>query len=227
MISYKKLENETIDLRLSKWAGLLVTGDHITKEQALEIMIRTDLLYNSFRFEKSYSDSLFKMIKKTYVSFPSPEDQISDVGVEIDRYYKIFGVISLNYLNNQKISFDGGLYGWVNENGKVFSNNYNIGKNATFSSLINDIKLILESFDFIKNINFQFLNKEFLGINKNVILTIKVINREIYYSLEDRDLICEISNETVDDFIDHREDINHIKMIKKGLMICGEKFSNE
>ena len=147
--------------------------------------------------------------------------------MEIDRYYKNFGVISLNYLNNQKISSDGGLYGWINENGEIFSNNYNIGKYATFSSLINDIKLILESFDFIKNINFQFLNKEFLSQDKNVILTIKVINREIYYSLEDRELICEISKETVDDFIDHREDIDHIKTIKKGLMICGEKFSNE
>jgi hypothetical protein len=208
---------------LSKWTGMICIGDKLMPEQALEIIIRTDRysFYNDY-----YRDvQLIDLVKKTYMRCLSVEDQISDQTLDIEKFNRMFGILPLNYLNNHMLYHSTGLHGWMKKDGTVKTSSYNIGKRPNKKDLIEEVQLIIDAFPFIKNIHFQFLNGEIDNPIKKVVFSIKVINREIIIN-NDAEKILLPSDEN--DFEqNYLTDINHLNMVKKGLLYCYNKLHGD
>lgn len=208
---------------LSKWTGMICIGDKLTPEQALEIIIRTDRysFYNDY-----YRDvQLLNLVKKTYMKCLPIEDQISDQTLDIEKFNHMFGILPLNYLNNHMLYHSTGLHGWMKKDGTVKTSSYNIGKRPNKKDLIEEVQLIINAFPFIKNIHFQFLNGEIDNPIKKVVFSIKVINREIIIN-NDAEKILLPSDEN--DFEqNYLTDINHLNMVKKGLLYCYNKLHGD
>jgi hypothetical protein len=218
MINSKKIEDY-----LPKWTGMICMGDPVTPEQALEVIIRTD---NYNFYNEYYRDvQLLNLIKKTYTRCLPIEDQISDQTLDIEKFNHMFGILPIHYLNNHMLYHSTGLHGWMKKDGTIKTSSYNIGKRPTKKDLVEEVQIIIDSFPFINNIHFQFLNGEIDNPIRKVIFSIKVINRKIILSHETEDILLE-SNES--DFEqDYLTKIYHLSMVKNGLSYCYHKLHGE
>ena len=147
------------DIELPKWTGLLVVGDSVTFEQAEEIIIRTsDWRYDLFNNDKSF---LNNEIKNIYRESLPIEELISEVKLDEDIFYQKIDHLSLSYLDNDRIdsSWIGGLKGWCDWDGKIFCNNFNIGKYPSVIDVIDDLKDIIKAFPYLK-FKLQLLSHE-------------------------------------------------------------------
>lgn len=218
MINLKKIEDY-----LPKWTGMVCIGDKLTPEQALEVIIRTD----NYRFYNEYyrDIDLLKLIKKTYMRCLPIEDQIINQTLNIEKFNHMFGILPIHYLNNHMLYHSTGLHGWMKKDGIIKTSSYNIGKRPTKKDLVEEVQIIIDTFSFIKNIHFQFLNGEIDNPIRKVIFSIKVINRKIILNHDGEDILLE-SNEN--DFEqDTLTNINHLNMVKKGLLYCYNKLHGE
>jgi len=152
---------------LPKWPAMVVLGKPITKEQAAEIIIRTDSLWfgtNDRQFQREL-ESFFFDVQFTSYSRESVEDAIKrKLGIPEGEtnWLKIWeykgkaeeGVkkIPLEYLHNYRIvsSWVGGPHGWCNWDGSIFCNNYNIGKWPSVEDVYNEWKSIAKEFPFLE-----------------------------------------------------------------------------
>jgi hypothetical protein len=218
MINSKKIEDY-----LPKWTGMICIGDPVTPEQALEVIIRTDR-YNFYN--EYYKDvQLLNVVKKAYVRCLPIEDQISDQMLDYEKFNHMFGVLPLNYLNNHMLYHSTGLHGWMKKNGIVKTSSYNIGKRPTKQDLIEEVQIILKAFPFIKNIHFQFLNGEIDNPIRKVIFSIRVVKREIILNFNDEDILLQSDENDFEQ--DYLTDINHLNMVKKGLLYCYNKLHGD
>lgn len=147
------------DIELPKWPGLLIIGDSVTKDQAAEILIRTNDWYGFFNNHKN--NFLLDEIKKIYKETLPVEELISEIKIDEDIFNNKINKLLLNHLHNDRIdsSWIGGLNGWCNWDGKIFCNNYNIGKYPYVGDVLDDLKLIIKNFPYL-NFQLQLLNKE-------------------------------------------------------------------
>lgn len=132
-----------------KWPKLLMVGETVKPEQAREILIRTN---HWFMLEYNYSKGMIEeTIKQFYKRTLAPEHQIGYNKIDVEDFIGKLDVIELNYLDNARIqsSWIGGLKGWMNWDGKLFTNNYNIGKWPTEDELISDIETITKAFRYL------------------------------------------------------------------------------
>ena len=143
-----------------KWPKLLMVGETVKPEQAMEILIRTNHWY---MLEHNYNqDIIGETIKKFYTKTLAPEDQIGTNEIDGEDLVKKLDVLELNYLENARIqsSWIGGLKGWMNWDGTLFTNNYNIGKWPTEDELIYDIKTVINAFPYL-NFELQLVREEY------------------------------------------------------------------
>lgn len=120
----------------TKWPRLIVVGEKISRDQAAEIIVRTtqwplssnnqdaDKIFNNLiASEKEFKKGLF---------FINPLD--------------------LSHLHNQRITtcYEGGPKGWVDWEGNIFTNNYNIGKWPSVKEVTQDWEIIAKEFPFLK-----------------------------------------------------------------------------
>lgn len=153
---------------LSKWPALIVVGKPVTKEQAKEIIIRTD----SLNF--STNDAEFsKQLNKIVYDIPSSRWDLNDSICKIhnleimeafswqEKKLKSFNLLNLDYLRNHQIvsSWIGGAHGWCNWNGYIGCNNYNIGKYPSVEEVYNEWVIIAKEFPFL-NLKSQLLSGE-------------------------------------------------------------------
>lgn len=135
----------------NKWPALLVQGKKVTKEQAIEINFRTCGGYLSTNDENFLTQlaECFGVGLKGYGYFDYEE---------LDEKLHL---VELEYLSNQNIcsSWVGGVHGWCNWEGNIFSNNSNIGKWPSFEEVETDWKNIATAFPFL-DIRCQLLNHE-------------------------------------------------------------------
>jgi hypothetical protein len=156
-------KKELFDLNLHKWPTLIVKGNKITKEQAQEILIRTDNLGFSTN-DHVFASQLYELVygvksdKKMYhISlrdyFEDENDKwnkAEELKNKIKEKYKI--ISNLEYLNNNRIvsSWIGGPHGWCSWDGYIGCNNYNIGKYPSVEEIYNEWKLIAAAFPFLE-----------------------------------------------------------------------------
>jgi hypothetical protein len=184
-----------------KWPGLLVTGESISEEQASEILIRTQRWY-LLEYDISKNSLLYDELHKIYVSSFPIEDRISHIPIDYDIIEDKIQRLELSYLHNDRISSSwvGGLHGWCNWDGKIFCNNYNIGKWPKIEEVEEDLKLIAFEFSFL-NFTLQLLSQEIHSEEDYYpIYTCEVKDGSIKQIQRD-DFICSIS----DTFDSHKE----------------------
>lgn len=144
---------------LPKWPAFIVKGKPVTKNQAKEIIIRTD----NFRF-CSNDREFEKDIHEIIYGERSTWGEI----IEMPGYFekkeskrKELRVLELEYLHNSQImsSYIGGPHGWCNWNGYIGCNTYNIGKYPAAEQVFNEWTTIANAFPFL-DLKCQLFNGE-------------------------------------------------------------------
>lgn len=147
-------------MELQKWPRLLMAGETVKPEQAMEILIRTN---EWFMLEYHHTvDTVGEYIKKFYIKTLPEEHQISSNAFDSQDLTNKLNTLDLAYLSNARIqsSWIGGLKGWMNWDGKLFANNYNIGKWPSTEEVMSDIETIVMAFPYL-DFELQLINKEY------------------------------------------------------------------
>ena len=167
---------ETIDL--IKWPAMVVKGKSVTKEQAAEIIVRTDgchfssndhdfcrqlnELYFDLKINEndSYFDKFNNAVAKKLNRKPK-ELKWNEICDYKSQYYEKYKRLDLVELQNGRItsSFIGGAYGWIDWEGNIGCNNYNIGKWPNVEDVFMDWSLIAETFPYL-DLTCQLMNHE-------------------------------------------------------------------
>lgn len=141
-----------LEVALPKWPALLVMGNRVTPEQAIEINFRTASGWwstNDREFLKFVADTIgTKMGQYGSMEF----------GNEIREKW---GFIDLSYLTNSNIMtcYVGGLHGWCSWDGAIFANSYNIGKWPSVAEVQGEWEHIANAFPFL-SLRCQLLDGE-------------------------------------------------------------------
>lgn len=166
------------DLTLPKWPAMVVVGRPVTREQAMEIIIRTDDLYfssNDHSFNKQLNEYFFDVEIEGEGYFEldtairtklgiSPEEKNNyhrEVYDYSDNKRLEVGHLNLEYLRNSRIvsSWIGGAHGWCDWNGNILCDNYNIGKWPSVEGVYNEWKIIAKAFPYL-DLTCQLINHE-------------------------------------------------------------------
>ncbi len=142
-----KNKEEFFNISLRKWPAMVVVGQSVTKEQAMEILIRTD----DFGFSTNDQDFKEQVRKLIYAT---PEDTYQT-------FVKKYGLLDLEYLHNERICscWIGGPKGWCSWSGHIGCNNYNIGKWPSIEEVYNEWVLIAQTFPYL-DLTCQLLDGE-------------------------------------------------------------------
>ncbi len=129
---------------LTKWPRLIVAGDPVTREQANDILIRTNdryLFTNDSAWEQAVTD-MYGIATGKY----GPDYQSAKT--VFDR----LGVLNLHYLTNARImsSWIGGPHGWCDWDGRIGCNTHNIGKWPTVEEVQEDLDQIAAAWPFLR-----------------------------------------------------------------------------
>ena len=140
-------------ISLPKWPQMIVTGESVTREQASEIIRRTDNFFvwgGSHNFDaKAWTETVHKITR-------CPDlicDDIDDIraGIAARQFWKTrWKYVNCEYIYNDWIStsFVGGPTGWCHPDGKIgFC--YNIGKWPSIDDVCIDWKRIIEAFPYL------------------------------------------------------------------------------
>jgi hypothetical protein len=172
---------------LSKWPAMVVVGKNITKEQAKEIIIRTSGLYfssNDHEFDRQLEEYVFEVDlssgKDKYELFRNDVGEIDWQAYHqhTDKAYEKYKIITdLDYLQNSRIvsCWIGGPHGWCDWNGRIFSDNYNIGKYPSVEEVEKEWRLIAEAFPFLE-LKCQLFNGETCEEDNKPIIQFNVAN---------------------------------------------------
>ncbi|GGS85224.1 hypothetical protein GCM10010156_49800 [Planobispora rosea] len=129
---------------LTKWPRLLVVGDAVTREQANEILIRTNTrhMHTNDRVWETTVHDLFGIARDKH---GHPDWKSAQA------FHDRYGVLDLTYLANQRIasSWLGGAYGWCDWDGTIGCSNYNIGKWPTVEDVTEEWQAIAAAFPYL------------------------------------------------------------------------------
>lgn len=157
MITY----NQTNDI-VNKWPALVVCGKSVTKEQAAEILIRTDGSLPNFHY--SSNDKPFECELMKLFGMPDKEEDLKnfqECWAREDELRARLNKLDLQYLCNSQIvsSYIGGPHGWCNWEGSIFTNTYNIGKWPSVEEVAEEWDAIATAFPFL-DLTCQLYSKE-------------------------------------------------------------------
>lgn len=152
-MSKGRVDEELLKKELPKWPRLLVLGNKVTKEQAMEIIIRTDSGWLSSN-DKAFCKSLCHAMDVAWEDYHPNYD-------EMHTFRNKYKVLSLSYVSNDYItsSYIGGPHGWCSWSGDIMTYSYNIGKWPSISEVLNDWSAIADAFPFLE-LKCQLFDKE-------------------------------------------------------------------
>lgn len=139
------------NIALPKWPALLVMGKKVTREQAVEIIFRTNSGWssNDRHFLKFVADNIGHKTDEYDYMYLNPEMR------------EQWGSLPLEYLGNSRIvsCWIGGPHGWCTWEGDIFTNNYNIGKWPSVQEVFSEWSEIAQAFPFL-DLRCQLLDRE-------------------------------------------------------------------
>jgi len=160
---------EFFNLTLTKWPRLLVVGDDVTEEQAMEILIRTDSLSfssNDLEFSKQLNKEFFGVETPAWNLDDAVKDLLKTNDWDkcndyIESCKQQVSQLGIDYLTNSRIvsCWYGGTKGWCDWNGKIYTSNYNIGTWPSVEEVYDEWCVIAEAFPFLR-LKAQLLNVE-------------------------------------------------------------------
>lgn len=126
----------------NKWPAILITGEKVTEEQAIDIIIRTDeavtnpsmfTFGNNHNFGKQWAES---------------------IGVDYeydDSKFERINFVYFEYLQNRLLGscWVGGSSSWIWEDGSIFKFS-NIGKWPSAEKVLDELKRIAQAFPYLK-----------------------------------------------------------------------------
>jgi hypothetical protein len=178
-------------IKLPSWVGLLVIGKTLNKKQTYQVITQTD----NFQFEDTpyYKTIYNREYHKTQIF--SYENYLEQKKYLKDKFNKL----DLNFLNNERFisSFIYGEHGWLNWNGQIKTNYYNIGKNPQSKEIYNEWLLIAQAFPFL-NLTCQILDDEISVKYAKPILQFEINNGNIDIIKPTKKIISIASNKEID-----------------------------
>lgn len=131
----------------NKWPAILITGEKVTEEQAIDIVIRTDeavvnpcmfTFGNNHDFGKRWAESID-------VDYDSNDYKLKD------SMLKCINFVYLEYLQNRLLGscWVGGSSSWIWEDGSIFKFS-NIGKWPSTEEVVNELNRIAQAFPYLK-----------------------------------------------------------------------------
>lgn len=157
-----------LGLGLPKWPAMVVKGDPVTKEQAMEIIIRTSSFRYMFSNDKLFLQGLHYLIFGHQVI--DKEDIAKNLGLDYNQFEgwvdsklapfkQIEGLDYLESTSRIVSCWIGGPKGWIDWDGNIFTNNYNIGKYPTVEEVLIEWDKIAKVFPFL-NLRCQLFDGE-------------------------------------------------------------------
>ena len=130
---------------LTKWPRLIVAGDPVTREQANDILIRTNGRYNHTN-DGAWERAVAAVYGITLDQYGSMEWKSAKAA------YDRLGVLELHYLNNSQVmsSWIGGPHGWCDWDGRIGCSTYNIGKWPSVEDVQEDLDAIAGAWPFLR-----------------------------------------------------------------------------
>jgi hypothetical protein len=130
---------------ITKWPRLLVEGDDVTREQANEILVRTDGWYFCT------NDKLFVQAVYGLVGVSLGSHGIADWS-SLKEFRKSICVLDLGDLDNDRIvsAWIGGPHGWCDWDGHIGCDTWNIGKWPSFDGITEEWELIAAAFPYLR-----------------------------------------------------------------------------
>lgn len=201
------------DVALPKWPACLINGNSVTKEQAVEILLRTD--YNLPNFSFASNDHAANHAYSKIFGIDSNADIDYD---ELDRLKYKLGVLEIEFLANERIlsSYIGGPNGWVDWEGKV-SYFKNIGKWPTTRQVYCEWQNIAKHFPYL-NLTCQLFDKEYCEEDIIPLVQFNVQNGFVEMTKPDKELIKEDVLE-----IDFSIDRNEIGIKYRDFVACTKR----
>jgi len=133
------------EYNLPKWPQMMLTGFSVTRQQAEEIIFRTDTF-----FEGQHGNDT-EWIKTTYDKFGLNYSYDRDLDCsKNENILKKMNHIYTEYVHNSwtSTSYIGGPHGWCNPNGYIYYNT-NIGKWPSIRSVKNDFEILSKEFPYL------------------------------------------------------------------------------
>ena len=129
----------------TKWPAMLITGEKVTEEQAMDIIIRTDEAVvnpNMYTFgnNQDFGKQWAKLIDVRY-----------DYDESVYSRSECINFVSLEYLYNHLLGscWIGGSHSWIWEDGSIFRFS-NIGKWPSTEEVFDELKRIAQAFPYLK-----------------------------------------------------------------------------
>lgn len=137
-----------------KWPQCVIIGKRVTKEQARDIIRKTDYFF-SYKYILG-NDTEFVKELRTWMGMPPVweyglgQETFYDMNKNLEEWKRKEGILQLNHFNNDWISssYVGGPSGWCHVNG-VIGSNKNIGKWPSWEEVYDDLKTLGKEFPFL------------------------------------------------------------------------------
>lgn len=137
------------NVALPKWPLLVVVGTKVTREQAAEIIIRTDSLYLMTN-DDAWAAEVYELLGVPYNG--------RRMGLEKEGYDALQKIreelktLDVEYLRNEQIAsaYIGGPHGWCSWGGQILAGNFNIGKWPSADTVLKEWQTIAAAFPFLK-----------------------------------------------------------------------------
>ena len=130
-------------IALPKWPALIVMGERVTRDQAMEILIRTD----DFMFMSNDREWDRQLCEAAGMEFDGTFAKLDSAQAAREKYH----VLRLGELTNHRIvsSYIGGPHGWCDWDGAIFCNSYNVGKWSITEGVLGDWEKLAEAFPYL------------------------------------------------------------------------------
>ena len=142
--------------KLSTWNGIVLEGQSISKEDAARVILRTTNLRGLNITDPLWKEKVFGMfgIPMNWDTDPLDPDLDPFFEEAVEKYGLLAdssGFSRLEFFSNWKIFSDSkwGAHGWVDWDGQVFCNSWDIGKYPTEDLIQEEWELISSCFPFL------------------------------------------------------------------------------
>lgn len=159
-----------MDVDLPKWSRIVISGRDVTKDQAAEIILRTDGLYFSC------NDDEWKRQLHQCLGIKNLDNYFEELQIIKEK----LKILDLDYLRNRQIasSYIFGPHGWCSWEGKIGCDGYNIGKYPTVESVLEEWKLIANTWKFL-DLKCQLWDGEYYEEESRPVIEFIVKNGEV------------------------------------------------
>jgi hypothetical protein len=140
------IATDCMEIGLPKWPAFVVHGEPVTREQAMEVLIRTDSWMVSTN-DRGWKRMVFD------VAGIKIDPKWGDADYrDMERFREEMGVLSLEYLSNKQIAscYIGGPHGWCDWRGRIGCSGYNIGKWPSVQDVAREWADIAQAFPFLR-----------------------------------------------------------------------------